>query len=184
MKMRSLINRSAFSAAASIAVLASAAAGQRRPGGEVPAAGTGACAAEQDLYPSWLCEAQIRAIPERGIVSAWDARDADAFAAHFARDASFILSQEGVHLAGRRQIQAFTAYRLARLPRGAKLVEEALDVTSVSPNVAVVVTRGGIVLPGDGAEAASHLVTSTWVIARKHGEWLITAYHDSLSTPC
>lgn len=182
--MRSLINRSAFSAAAaSIAVLASAA-GQRRLGGDAPAAESGACAADPDLYPSWLCEAQIRAIPEHGIVSAWDARDADAFAAHFTSDASFILSQQGVHLAGRRQIQAFTAYRLASLPRDARLVEEALDVTSVSPNAAVVVTRGGIVLPDDGTERASRLARSTWVIAREHGEWLIAAYHDSLSAPC
>jgi uncharacterized protein (TIGR02246 family) len=54
----------------------------------------------------------------------------------------------------------------------------------VSHNVAVVVTRGGIVSPGEAAVSPSRVVRKTWVIAREHGEWLVTAFHDSRVTPC
>jgi uncharacterized protein (TIGR02246 family) len=53
-----------------------------------------------------------------------------------------------------------------------------LSVKAVGERVAVVITEGGVLLPGETAPAPDRAIRATWVLADSDG-WQITAYHNS-----
>lgn len=121
--------------------------------------------------------AEAAALPAR-IVAAWAKNDGDAFAEAFTEDATLILPGD-VFLTGREEIRSFMTKGYAGPYKGTRVYGEPLSARSVGGDVVVVVTRGGVLAPGEEQVAAERAIRATWVIAKQDGEWLITAYQNT-----
>jgi uncharacterized protein (TIGR02246 family) len=109
-------------------------------------------------------------------VAAWDAQDADAFAALYADDASVIISS-GANLRGREQIQQYMAAGFAGPLAGTRGYENPQSIR-VLGDVALVTSESGFSLPGEASVPAERVRRSTWVLSRHGEQWLVEAYHN------
>jgi uncharacterized protein (TIGR02246 family) len=115
-------------------------------------------------------------VPQR-IVAAWAANDADAFADVFADDGIMILPN--VYLEGNDQVRSFMARAYQGDYRGTSVTGEPLAIRRLSDTSAIVVTAGGVLLPGETEVAAERAIRATWVLTKQRSEWLIASYHNS-----
>ncbi|WP_433136275.1 SgcJ/EcaC family oxidoreductase [Actinomadura nitritigenes] len=119
--------------------------------------------------------------PQR-IVEAWAAGDGDAFAAACTEDATMILPGD-VCLRGREEIRAFMTEAYAGPYRDTRVTGEPITVRFLSDDVSVLITQGGVLLPGETEVAGERAIRATWVLIRQDGEWLVGAYHNSPVNP-
>lgn len=122
-------------------------------------------------------QAAVAKAPER-IVAAWAANDADAFAAACAEDATMLLPGD-VCLKGREEIRAFMADAYAGPYKGTRVTGRPVSLRFLCADVGVVITEGGVLMPGDEEVSAAEAIRATWVLRRHGDEWLISAYHNS-----
>jgi uncharacterized protein (TIGR02246 family) len=137
---------------------------------------------EATFFHRYGCEWQksaIAAIPEQKIVGAWNQHDPDKFAGLFAEDASLILPSADIYMKNRDQIRAMMARGFSGPFKETRLAQKALDVKCVDRAVAVVITQGGIMFPGETEVNPARVARETYTIVRKGREWCITAYHNS-----
>ena len=111
------------------------------------------------------------------IQSAWAANDADAFADVFAANGSLLMRD--TQLQGREEIRAYMAAGFAGPLRGARVKGGPIDVRFLTGDVALVVTEGGIVMPGDDDVAPANAIRATWVIGRRPDGKLELFSHQS-----
>jgi uncharacterized protein (TIGR02246 family) len=109
-------------------------------------------------------------------VAAWDASDADAFAALYTPDATVVLAG-GTFLRGREEIRGYMTAGFAGPLRGTRGGDEQESVR-VLGDAAVVVSRSGYALPGEDGPAPERLRRATWTLARHDGRWFVEAYHN------
>lgn len=121
--------------------------------------------------------AAVTRAPQR-IIEAWAANDADAFAAACTEDATMVLPGD-VYLKGREEIRAYMAAAYRGPYRGTRVHGEPLGVRFIGTDVCVMVTEGGVLLPGETKVADERAIRATWVLARSGDDWLISAYHNS-----
>lgn len=121
-------------------------------------------------------DASVQDVPRR-IVAAWAGNDADAFAAAFTEDASLILP--GTRLTGREEIRSFMAAAYAGPYKGTEVHGEPLAVRHLGDNLALVITRGGVLMPGESKVAPERAIHASWLLRRQGQEWLITAYQNT-----
>lgn len=121
--------------------------------------------------------AAVRAVPQQ-ITQAWAANDADAFAEVFTDDARLILPG-GVFCAGRDAIRSFMAGAYAGPYRGTRVFGEPIDVRAVTADVVLLVTKGGVLAPGDTSVAEGRAVRATWVLLRDGDGWRISSYQNT-----
>ncbi|WP_329087337.1 SgcJ/EcaC family oxidoreductase [Streptosporangium sp. NBC_01469] len=122
-------------------------------------------------------EAAVREVPQR-VISAWADNDPDAFAAVFAADATMVLSG-GVFAAGRDQIRAFMASAFEGPYRGTRVAGQPISARFITPDAAVLVTKGGVLVPGETEVAPERAIRATWVLTKQDGQWLLTAYQNT-----
>jgi uncharacterized protein (TIGR02246 family) len=120
--------------------------------------------------------AAVREIPQR-LTDAWAGHDAEAFAAVFTEDATMVLP--GSYAAGRDGVQKFMAAAFAGPYKGTRVFGEPKSVRPLGPDAAIIVTLGGVLVPGETTVADERAVHATWVVARQDSGWLITAYQNS-----
>ncbi|HKD99351.1 MAG TPA: SgcJ/EcaC family oxidoreductase [Micromonosporaceae bacterium] len=108
-------------------------------------------------------------------VAAWSANDAHAFAELYAADATVVLP--GVFLRGREELRTFMAAGFAGPRKGTRSVDVQESVRIVG-DAAVVVSRSGVLLPGEQEVPPERLRRATWTLAKHDGWWLVEAYHN------
>ncbi|HEV7979593.1 SgcJ/EcaC family oxidoreductase [Amycolatopsis sp.] len=122
-------------------------------------------------------EAAVRAVPQR-IVAAWAENDAEAFAKVFTADGSMILPGD-VFVTGREHIREFMAAGYAGPYRGTRVFGEPVAIKILGPTTVLLITKGGVLAPGETEVAPERAVRASWLLAKQDGEWLLTAYQNT-----
>ncbi|WP_331739336.1 SgcJ/EcaC family oxidoreductase (plasmid) [Streptomyces sp. NBC_00637] len=120
--------------------------------------------------------AAVAAVPQR-LVEAWAAYDADAFAEVFTPDGTLILP--GVFEKGRDAIRAFAAAAFAGPYQGTRVTGTPIDIRFANEGAGVLITRGGILAPGETEPAPERAVHASWVVVKRGGHWHLAAYQNS-----
>ena len=106
--------------------------------------------------------------------AAWDAGDATALAAEFTDDASYVIFV-GLHYLGRDAIRRSHVPVFEKWQRGSRMSMRVLDLRFPTPDVAVVLTEGGI-----GTRARiPHDKVQTFVMVRDGDVWRCTAFQNT-----
>ncbi|GAA2119733.1 SgcJ/EcaC family oxidoreductase [Actinomadura napierensis] len=120
-------------------------------------------------------ETDVRAVLDR-LYKAWADNDAEAFADLYVEDATVVMP--GVFHQGRPAVRDFMAQAFAGPMKGSRAVDEPENVR-VYGDTAVIVSKSGIIMAGESEVPAEHEVVATWVLAKRNGEWLISAYANA-----
>ncbi|WP_433386162.1 SgcJ/EcaC family oxidoreductase [Micromonospora sp. KLBMP9576] len=135
-------------------------------------------ATHQTFRASPADHAGVAALPNR-IVAAWAEQDADAFGAVFVEDGTMILP--GLFLKGRDNIVGFMREAFAGPYRGTRVTGQPIDVRILNSEVAVVLTDGGVLAPGETTVADERAVRASWLMVKRDGGWSLAAYQNSPS---
>jgi uncharacterized protein (TIGR02246 family) len=111
------------------------------------------------------------------IQAAWKVNDADAFADVFRSDGSLLM--QDTQLTSREDIRAFMQAGFDGPYKGARVNGWPLEIQFLSDDVAVVVTEGGIILPGETESAPARKIRATWVVVRDADNTLSLLSHQS-----
>ncbi|RKT19414.1 uncharacterized protein (TIGR02246 family) [Streptomyces sp. 1114.5] len=122
-------------------------------------------------------EAALRAVPEQ-IVAAWAQHDADGFAEAFTEDATLILPGD-IYLTSRQAIRAFMTQAFAGPFKGTRVTGQPTSIRALADGVAVLVTQGGVLAPGDTEVTAERAIRATWVLAKQGDDWRIASYQNT-----
>jgi uncharacterized protein (TIGR02246 family) len=129
--------------------------------------------------PASTDEAALRRIPQR-TTEAWAGHDASAFADVFTENSKVVIA--GTYLRGRDEIRAFMSAGFAGPIKGTIVVSDPVSVEYLDRDTGLLITEGGVLLPGETAVSAARAIRGTWVLSVKDGEGLISAYHSSPMT--
>lgn len=121
-------------------------------------------------------ERAVLAVPQV-IQGAWATNDADMFANAFTADGSLLMGDH--QLMSREEIRAFMAEAFAGDFRGARVSGWPLCVNFLTEGAAVVVTQGGIKLPGENEIAPEREIRAVWVIVAQEGTWRLLSHQSS-----
>lgn len=113
----------------------------------------------------------------RGVSQAWSKGDADAFVAEFLEDASAIIP--GLYQQSREEIRKAMSFSFGGPLKGTTTTDKVLDVRFLSDEAAVVVTESGVLIPGEAVAPPERTALATWVLAKRDGSWLMSAYQSS-----
>jgi uncharacterized protein (TIGR02246 family) len=108
---------------------------------------------------------------------AWDDNDADAFADVFVENGSILFDDD--QLTDRDAIRTYLRYAFAGKLRGTRVVQDPIEVKILAPDVAVVITEGGVVYEDETEVPANRAVRATWVSVRREGEWRLFSQQTS-----
>jgi uncharacterized protein (TIGR02246 family) len=128
------------------------------------------------IPPTLSDEAALRRVPER-TTEAWASHDENAFADVFTTDAKVVIA--GTYLRGRDEVRSYMSAAFSGPIKGTTVVSDPVSIEYINGDTGLVITEGGVVLPGETAVSAVRAIRGTWVLAVKDGEWRIRAYHSS-----
>jgi uncharacterized protein (TIGR02246 family) len=121
--------------------------------------------------------AAVQQVPAR-IVAAWADNDADAFADVFAVDGSLILPND-VYLKSREEVRLFMKQAFAGPYAGTRVYGQPLAAKFLADGVALVITQGGVLQPGEEEVAPERAIRASWLLVKQDEEWLLTAYQNT-----
>lgn len=110
------------------------------------------------------------------IYAAWADNDADAFVAPYAEAATAILP--GAHLRGREAIRTTMANLFAGVLKGSSAGHEVQSVRFVGAGVAIVISKGAMLLAGQTEPDPENRALETWVLSLENGAWRVQAFHN------
>ena len=113
-------------------------------------------------------------------IEAWGRGDAEAFGAAFTEDADYVI-YTGTHYRGRRKIVDVHDALWARFLKNSRLYGEITDIRFPAPDVAVIVSRGGVLRRRASRPRA--VKVQTYVAVRRDGGWLFTAFQNTSRKP-
>jgi uncharacterized protein (TIGR02246 family) len=109
--------------------------------------------------------------------AAWDRNDADAFADLFTDNGSMLANDN--QLTSRDQIRSYLTEAFAGPLQGSRLADAPVDIRLLTEDVALAVTEGGVLYAGETEPAEDRRTRSTWVAARRDGDWRLVSYQSS-----
>jgi uncharacterized protein (TIGR02246 family) len=115
-------------------------------------------------------------VPGR-IVAAWAGNDAGAFADAFTPDGTMVLPGD-VFVKGRDAIRSYMDEMFSGPYKGSRVTGAPVDARLLGDVFGVLVTEGGVLLPGEETVAPERGIRATWVLVDQDG-WRIAAYHNS-----
>jgi uncharacterized protein (TIGR02246 family) len=83
---------------------------------------------------------------------------------------------------GHAEIRGFMAGAFQGPYKGTQVTGQPLGVRFITQDVAVMITQGGVLLPGETEVAAERQIKATWVAVRKGDGWQLAAYQNSPSS--
>ncbi|GAA1931625.1 SgcJ/EcaC family oxidoreductase [Streptantibioticus ferralitis] len=108
------------------------------------------------------------------VQEAWNAGDAQTYAAQFSEDASYI-AFIGVAILGRPEIERTHHEVFTMWQKGTRMAVKPIDVRTVDADTTVVTTIGGIgTHPEFGYDKFQ-----TYVLRRQEGRWLCVAFQNT-----
>jgi uncharacterized protein (TIGR02246 family) len=116
---------------------------------------------------------QVRAVLD-AVYAAWADNDADAFVAPYAETATAVLP--GTYLPDRQAIRATMATLFAGELNGSKGLHEVQTIRFVGTDVAVVISKGAILLAGRTEPDAANRALETWVLSKQAATWRVQAF--------
>ena len=133
---------------------------------------------DPDYYGPFSSEREkaVLAVPQL-IQAAWAANDADFFAGVFTANGSLLMRED--QLTSRADIRAYMAAGFRGVYRGARVTGWPLAVRFLTPEVALAVTQGGILLAGEDTVDPTREIRATWVIVADGGTWRLLSHHSS-----
>ena len=126
---------------------------------------------------STVDEGAAFAVPQR-IMDAWAGNDARAFADVFTDDGTMILPGN-IFVKGRDAIQEFMTAAYAGPYKGTRVYGEPIAAKFPGPDFGILITRGGVLAPGETEVAPEREVRAMWILSRQSGQWQITAYQNT-----
>jgi uncharacterized protein (TIGR02246 family) len=121
-------------------------------------------------------QAAVAAVPGQ-IVAAWAKQDGDAFARTFTPDGTMILP--GVYRKGQNEIRAYMTAAFAGPLEHTRVTGAPIDLRFLTPDSALVITRGGVLEPGEAEVPDERAIRATWVVVRCDDGWRLAAYQNS-----
>jgi uncharacterized protein (TIGR02246 family) len=118
---------------------------------------------------------QVREVLKE-VYAAWEANDADAFAKPYAESATAALP--GAYLSGRQAIHDTMAALFAGELKGSRAIYEVREIRFVAADVAIVASKGGVLLAGQAEPDAASRALETWVLSRQDGTWRVQVFHN------
>ncbi len=112
------------------------------------------------------------------VVVAWAHHDADSFADVFTEDGTMILP--GLYMKGRAAIRDHMAAAFEDVYRGTQVTGRPLDMRPLGDGAAILLSQGGVLVPGDSEVSETAAIRAAWVVVRQDGEWRLATY---LNTP-
>lgn len=117
----------------------------------------------------------------QSVYDAWAANDADAFAALYTEEATVV--QPGVHKKNKGDIRTTMAAGFAGPLKGSRVLDEPQSVRFLGSDAAVVITEGGVLMPGQNELPSERLVRATWVLTKVAEQWYVAAYQNGPANP-
>lgn len=121
-------------------------------------------------------KAAVAGLTQR-LVAAWSGHNADAFADLFVEDGTMILP--GVFCTGRSEIRAFMEHAFETEYKDSQVTGQPLDLRFLASDVAVLLTEGGVLAPGDTEVSADRAIRATWLAVKQDGQWRLANYQNS-----
>lgn len=115
-------------------------------------------------------------IPQR-IAAAWADNDADAFADIFTGNGSELIGDD--QMVSQESIRSYMTDGFQGIYRGSRVVGWPISVKFLTDDVALLVTGGGVLMPGDAGLAPERELRSTWVVLREDEGRLRLVSHQS-----
>lgn len=128
------------------------------------------------IAASETSESALSHVPER-TTNAWANLDASAFAEVFTRDTKVVIA--GTYLQGRDAVLSYISAAFSGPLKGTTVISAPVSTEYINAETGLVITEGGVLLPGEMDVSAERAIRGTWVLAREDGEWRIRAYHSS-----
>jgi uncharacterized protein (TIGR02246 family) len=125
-------------------------------------------------------ESAVRSVLDR-IYAAWADNDANAFVAPYAPEATATLP--GASLRNREAIRATMAALFAQELKGSRAAHSVESVRFLGADVAIVRSKGAIILAGQCDPAPASWALETWVLSRTTGSWRVEAFHNCPAGP-
>src|SRR4051812_40899503 len=113
----------------------------------------------------------------QSVVAAWAAHDADAFAGVFTEDGTMILP--GLFRKGRDDIRSFMAEAFAGPYKGTQVTGQPIDLKIINSETVLMITQGGVLAPGETEVSGEAAIRASWLVVKRDGKWLLTAYQNS-----
>ncbi len=113
-----------------------------------------------------------------GIATSWAANDPHGFADAYTEDASMILSGDR-YFSGREVIRKVIVGQFQTAHSGTTLLQNIVDMRFLSPETAVVITEGGVLVADETEPSADRAMRATWVITKEDDAWKIAAYQNT-----
>jgi uncharacterized protein (TIGR02246 family) len=111
------------------------------------------------------------------VIAAWAYHDAAAFAGVFTEDGTMIIA--GQYHKGRAAIQSYMEEAFTGKWQGSQVTGKPIDLRFLSDDVALLLTQGGALLPGETEVAEEGAIRASWTAVRVDGQWQLAAYQNT-----
>lgn len=123
-------------------------------------------------------EGAVLSAPLR-VRGAWENNDANVFADVFTENGSMLIGNE--QLTSREAIRSYMAEAFAGKYKGSSIEDDPVDIFFLAPDVALVISLGGVLMSGETSLPPGRVYRTTWVVVKQQfqNEWKLLSYQTS-----
>ncbi|OQO92586.1 DUF4440 domain-containing protein [Saccharomonospora piscinae] len=126
--------------------------------------------------PADADKAAIAAVTQK-LGAAWAKHDADTFAEQFVEQATMVIA--GAYCDNRDEIREYMAGAYRGRFKDTRVIGKPINMRMLGDDVAILLTRGGVLEPGDTEPQHHRAVHACWVVVREGTQWRIAAYQNT-----